>query len=56
MRMDEIEKLNMVVLLCINFITLLKNSRALDLLTIAQRNFRHEVRSRFDNLDPGDRS
>lgn len=55
MSMNDVEKINMVVLLCINFLTLLKSSRALDLLTVAQRNFRHEVRARLDNLDKTDR-
>jgi len=55
MNMNDVEKLNMVVLLCINFITLLKNSRALDLLADTQRKFRKEVGHRFDNLHPPDR-
>lgn len=53
--MEYLEQLNMVVLLCVNFITLLKTSRAIDLLTIAQGKFRHEVRERLDDLDKTDR-
>lgn len=54
MNMNDVEKLNMTVLLCINFITLLKNSHALDALTFAQRKFRQEVRQRLDDFSSSD--
>lgn len=53
-QMDNVEKINMVVLLCINFLTLLKNARALDLLLATQRKFRQEVKTRLDKMDNPD--
>ena len=56
MLVDDIEKLNLVILLVIDVITLVRTLVAIDFVVASQRDFSRKVIDRLDSFDNGDRS
>jgi len=52
---EDIERINMMLLLCVNLVTVLKNAYSLHALMASHRSLKGEVRRRLDDLESHER-